>query len=78
MEAYLKVSAIEKIYSNYLQAVQEAEKEESMEPSHSQPEGTLSRPKAMSFFPLRKLKGNQPTKTHAVWVVHLEEEDADK
>ena len=37
-----------------------------------------SRPKATSVFPLRKLKGSQPTKTPAVWVVHQEEEDADK
>ena len=28
-----------------------------------------------SFFPLQKLKGNQPTpKAPAVWLVHLEEE----
>ena len=34
------------------------------------------KPRATSFFPLRKLKGNQPTpKTHAVHLVHLEEED---
>ena len=32
----------------------------------------------MSFFPLRKLKGSSPTKTPAVQVAHLEEEDADK
>ena len=32
----------------------------------------------MSVFPLWKLKGTQPTRTPAVWVVHLEEEDADK
>ena len=37
-----------------------------------------SKPKAMSLFPLRKLKGSQPTKTPAVQVAHLEEEDADK
>ena len=48
-----------------------------MEPSHSQTEATSGKPKAISFFPLRKLKGSQPTKTPAVWVVHLEEEDAD-
>ena len=29
------------------------------------------------FFPLRKLKGMQPTKTHAVWLAHLEEEVTD-
>ena len=32
----------------------------------------------MSFFPLWKLKGTQPTMTPAVWVAHLEEEDAGK
>ena len=32
----------------------------------------------MSFFPLQKLKGTQPTKTPAVWVAHLEEKSTDK
>ena len=49
-----------------------------MEPSHSQTANTTSKPKAMSFFLLQKLKGTQPTKTPAVQVVHLEEEDAGK
>ena len=49
-----------------------------METSHSQTEATPNRPKAMSFFPLRKLKGSQPTKTPTVWVAHLEDEGADK
>ena len=31
----------------------------------------------MSFFPLRNLKGTQPTKTPAVQLAHLEEEAAD-
>ena len=34
--AYLKASTNEKTYSDYLQAVREAEKEEALEPSHSQ------------------------------------------
>ena len=35
------------------------------------------KPRATSFFPLRKLKGNQPiTKMPAVQFTHLEEEDA--
>ena len=34
MVAYLKASANEKMYSNYLQVAREAEKEEAMEPSH--------------------------------------------
>ena len=78
MAAYLKASANEKMYSDYLCAVQEAEKEEAIEPSHSQTAATTSKPKAMSFFPLWKLKGSQATKTPAVWVAHLEEENADK
>ena len=32
----------------------------------------------MSFFPLQKLKGTQPTRNPAVWVAHLEEEGIDK
>ena len=35
------------------------------------------KPRATSFFLLRKLKGNQPTqKTPAVHLAHLDEEDA--
>ena len=77
MVAYLKASTNEKTYSDYLHAAWEAEKEEVMEPSHSQTAATTSKPLAMSFFPLQKLKGSQPTKTLAVWVAHLKEEDAD-
>ena len=57
MVAYLKVSTNEKMYSDYLQAVREAEKEEAMEPSCSQTADSTSKPKAVSFFPLWKLKG---------------------
>ena len=36
-----------------------------------------SKPRTNSFFPLRKLKGNQPIlKKPAVHLAHLEEEDA--
>ena len=73
MVAYLKASAKEKIYSNYLWAAREAEKEEAMEPSHSQTTNKPSKPKTTSFFPLQKLKGTQPTKTPVVRAVHLEE-----
>ena len=73
MVAYLKASAHEKTYSDYLQAAREAEKEEAMEPSHSQATDKASKPKAMSFFPLQKLKGTQPTKTPAIRTVHFEE-----
>ena len=48
-----------------------------MEPSHGHTADSTGRPKAMSFFPLRKLQRTQPTKTPAVWLAHLEEEAAD-
>ena len=59
MVSYLKASPHEKTYSDYLQAVREAEKEESMELSqnpHSQVIDNTDKPKATSFFPLEKLK----------------------
>ena len=58
--------------------MREAEKEEAMEPLCNKTSDNQNKPKAMSFFPLQKLKGNQPAKTPAVWVVHLEQESADK
>ena len=73
MVVYLKASTNEKTYSSYLWAVREAEEEEAMEPSHNQKAVNQNKPKAMSFFPLWKLKGNQPAKIPAVWVMHLEE-----
>ena len=62
MVVYLKTSTNEKMYSDYLHAAPEAEKEEAMEPSCSQTVATTSKPLAMSFFPLWTLKGSQPTK----------------
>ena len=76
--AYLKASANEKTYSDYLQAAGEAEKEEAMEPSHSQTTDKAGKPKVMSFFPQQKLKGTQPTKTPAVRLAHLEEEGSNE
>ena len=58
--------------------MREAEKEEAMEPSCSQTANNTSKPKVMSFFPLQKLKGTQPTRTPAVHVPHLEEEGSNK
>ena len=78
MVAYLKASTNEKMYSDYLWAVREAEKEEAMEPSCSQTASNTGKPKVVSSFLLQKLKGIQPTRTPAVWVVHLEEEGTDK
>ena len=78
MVAYLKASPHEKTYSNYLWAAREAEKKESMELSRnpwSQVVDNAAKPKATSFFPLQKLKGNQPTpKMAAMHLAHLEEE----
>ena len=78
MVAYLKASTNKKTFLDYLQAAREAEKEEVMEPSCSQTANNTSKPKVMSFFPLWKLKGTQPTKTPAVHVVHLEGDGSDK
>ena len=80
MVAYLQSSLHEKTYSDYLWAAREAKKEESMELSQnpwSQAIDNTVEPKTTSFFPLWKLKGNQPvSKTAAVCLVHLEEESA--
>ena len=54
------------------------EKEEAKEPSHRQTTYKPSKPKVMSFFPLQKLKGTQPTKTPAIRTVHLEEEGSEE
>ena len=79
MVAYLKVGPQVRMYSDYLRAAPEAQKEDSMElPRGPRTQTTNSAPKlqASSFFPLQKLKGNQPTsKMPAVHLVHLEEED---
>ena len=48
-----------------------------MQPSHGHTVDSPAKPKVMSFFPLRRLKGTQPTKTPAVQLAHLEEEAAD-
>ena len=80
MVAYLQASPHEKTFSNYIWAAREAEKEESMELSQnpqSQAIDNTVKPKTTSFFPLQKLKGNQPvSKTAAVCLVHLDEESA--
>ena len=80
MVAYLKASLQEKTYSDYLWVAREVEKEESMELSRnpwSQAVDNTTKPKATSFFPLQKLKVNQPvSKMATVSLVHLEEESA--
>ena len=81
MVAYLKAGPQVRTYSDYLRATREAEKEDSIELSQSSRIQTAdgpSKPRTTSFFPLRKLKGNQPfSKKPAIWLAHLEEEDAD-
>ena len=63
MVAYLKVGPQVRMYSDYLRAVREAKKEDSIELSQSsriQMADPPSKPRTTNFFPLRKLKGNQP------------------
>ena len=48
-----------------------------MDPSCGHTADNMGKPKVMSFFPLRKLKGTQTTKTPAVQLAHLEEEATD-
>ena len=80
MVAYLKVGPQVRTYSDYLRATREAEKEDTIELSRSPRVPATdgpSKPRVTSFFPLRKLKGNQPyTKKPAVHLTQLEEEDA--
>ena len=82
MVAYLKASLHKKTYPDYLQAVREVEKEESMELSQnpcSQAIDNTAKPKTTSFFPLQKLKGNQPvSKTATMCLAHLEEESTER
>ena len=81
MVAYLKVGPQVRMYSDYLRAAMEAEKEDSIElprSSRSQPTDGPTKPRTTSFFPLRKLKGSQPfPKQAAVQLAQLDEEDAD-
>ena len=80
MVAYLKVGPQVRTYSDYLRATREAEKEDSIKLSRSsriQTKDGPSKPRTTSFFPLRKLKGSQPfPRKPAIWLVQLEEEDA--
>ena len=79
--SYLKVGPQVRTYSDYLGATREAEKEDSIELSQSsriQATDGPPKPRATSFFPLRKLKGSQPfPKKPAICLTQLEEEDAD-
>ena len=80
MVAYLKAGPQVRTYSDYLRPTREAEKEDTIELSQSPRAPATHGPsklRATSFFPLRKLKGNQPfTKKPAVHLTQLEEEGA--
>ena len=80
MVAYLKAGPQVRTYSDYLRAAREAEKEDAIELSHCPrvpATDSPSKQRATSFFPLRKLKGNQPFKKPAVHLAQLEEEGAE-
>ena len=80
MIAYLKAGPQVRTYSDYLRATREAENEDSLELSQSSRTQTAndpSKPRTTSFFPLWKLKGNQPlSKKPAICLAQLEEEEA--
>ena len=82
MVAYLKAGPQVRTYSDYLRAAREAKKEDSIDLSRSlRPPVTdgPTRPRATSFFPLRKLKGSQLiTKKPAVLLAQLDEEGVDE
>ena len=81
MVAYLKVWPQVRTYSDYLRAAREAEKEDSIVLAWNlriQASDSLSKLRTTSFFPLKKLKGNQPfPKKPTLWLAQLEEEDTD-
>ena len=81
MVAYLKAGPQVRMYSYYLRATREAEIEDLIGLSWSSRIQTAdgpSKPRTTSFFPLRKLKGNQPlSKKPTICLAQLEEEDAD-
>ena len=79
MVAYLKAGPQVRMYSDYLRATREAKEEDLIElsrSSRSQLTDSPSKPRTTSFFPLRKLKGNQPfPKKPAIWLTQLDEEE---
>ena len=62
------------MYSDYLRAACEAEKEDSIElPQGPRAQTTDGppKPRTTSFFPLRKLKGNHPLLKSLLYVWHI-------
>ena len=80
MVAYLKAGPQVRTYSDYLRAAWGAKKEDSIElpqGPRTQMTDNPPKPRTTCFFPLRKLKGNQPIlKKPAAHLAHLEAEDA--
>ena len=56
MVAYLKASPQEKTYSDYLQTMREAKKEDSMEPSWSHTINNTGQTQVNQFLPLAEVK----------------------
>ena len=81
MVAYLMMGPQVRTYSDYLRATREAEKEDCIElpqSSRTQTADGPPKPRTTSFFPLRKLKGNQLLlKKPAIHLAHLDEEEAE-
>ena len=74
MVAYLKPGPQVRTYSDYLRTTQEAEMEDSMElpwGPRTQATNTPPKPKATSFFLLRKFKGNQPIPKSLLCIWHI-------
>ena len=72
--AYLKVGLQVKTYSVYLRAAHEAEKEDSLELPQGPRAQTTDNPakqRATSFFPQRKLMGNQPLLKSLLYIWHI-------
>ena len=74
MVAYLKAGPQVRTYSDYPRATHEAEKEDSIElPQGPRAQATDNppKPRTTSFFPLRKLKGNQPLLKSMLYIWHI-------
>ena len=78
MVAYLKASAHEKMYSNCLWVAREVEKEEAMEPSHSQTTNKTSKARWWVSVLCKSWKACSLPRPPAVRAVHLEEDGFDE
>ena len=71
MVAYWKAGLWVRTYSDYLRATHEAKKEDSIElpqGPRAQTTDNPPKPRTTSFFPLRKLKGNQALLKSLVYI----------